>query len=167
MPNMIDYFPPDARPKTPLNTVIPPTTSSNQIVVPGVPTHVRNHNSSVDTTEDLIDVESSKTPPLRLDMSAKHENLQLAKTSTPLTKPAVVPKKSSSSKNSSHETKKRKSLDHEKVSKKQKVEDKKKLQVKKKQKHNVLSIPRPSKSKIYDDEKMPPLLSPNKRLVFI
>ncbi len=197
MPNMVEYFPPDARPKTPLNTVIPPLNSPSQFCLPGVPPQSLFKSSEV--AEDLIDVESTpKTSPLNMKVERQSPSSQKSKhreKSSPKTlTPNQAPKKSSSSSHksnnsnsksmsihdkssSSHsksnvshlksssnqESKKRKISEAEKASKKQKIEEKKKNSAKKREKH--LSIPRPSKLKIYEDEKFSSLLATNKRYV--
>eukprot|EP00794_Sanderia_malayensis_P003018 gene3018-3476_t len=191
MPSMIDYFPPDARPKTPLNSAVPPlnaasltgdtatTATTQKQSVNGIP--------STDVADDLIDVESSKTPPLFLGTSTptQHnkssekvgENSNSKSAKTHAQKSSTAAKKlasnasvnskqgssTSSKSNACHDSaKKRKNADQEKMPKKQKVEDKKKVNIKKREKNSDLTIPRPSKLRIYDDERMPHVLSPSK-----
>ena len=177
MPSMLDYFPSNVGPKTPLNTVISPT--EDQFDVAKFIKQESSVNKPLQPVEDLVDIETNKASPVNLMPEGKHNSVQKLVEKHKSSAPPAEKLNHSSVKNlskkasSGHsktvlpaskvgETKKRKSstVDHDKVLKKAKNVDKKKLQIKKREKHAQPYMPRSSKLSIYEDGRVPSLFPP-------
>ena len=181
MPGIINFFPNGAAPKTPLNSLI----SSEESAENGANFNMANilnsqqdkKNRSSPSAEEIIDVvETGKASDGHGTEKVKvaHKSDDKHKVSSSISglggKFASQAKKltSTQQKGSSHlkprppEGKKRKSLslDGEKSLKKKKVEEKRKAK-KKLQKTNEFGIPRPSKTNLFENDRIPSLFPRN------